>query len=391
LPDATYFLNLLFNDATSPSLEMPLSSMAGHPYFEHMALLAIQNEKGSNVDLIIKRITIKPLTTQSTSLPTLIEFRRVTALSGGTDIAVVKMDTNIPNLPPQILVRKNPSLTVSSVFHRGMNMQTLNFTAALRLTASKWLGKTIANLNQAEQLRAGYIDTQTQGWVFREGEGFALNLPAIPLTNAYQFNCLFSTEDGTYFFSETIRPEAVTPILGLFNGSTSGKTVTVKQFEIQEIGDDTLPYFTIEKIDGLRNGESITPEKMDTSNASLPTQIKIYKNPVVLLAGHKLGAIMINPSFRRAIQQIYGTGPGFSGVDLSGVNYTSKTLDNYKTDIRLKEGQGLAIIKKSASEIGKFEIHVEFTKMDLGTGGPPPDVAYPIIGGGHIIQVEGEQ
>lgn len=182
----------------------------------------------------------------------------------------------------------------------------------------------------------------------------------------------FKTEDGTYIVSIPLTPDPDIPNFAIFNGVGSGKTIDIKLLEIQEVGDDSLPYFTIEKIDNI-GSTVITPStplsvlKFDTANPDIPSQVIIRPNCIVKLAGYKFGAIMSNPSVRRQITPIYGIG-STTGVNWRETAYVYTPLEQSSDSlIVLKEGQGMAIIKKSGSSLARVEMAIDFTTEQIPT------------------------
>jgi hypothetical protein len=379
----TYFVSHLLDELVAPSFEMPITAITQHPYLEHYSPLAIYNQDGSNIYLNVKKINIRPLIGQSTALPTRFDLKRITAMSGGTTVTPVTMDTSNNPLDESIFFATGATVTESSTLLRNMNQQILNFTAAGRQLGARVVGQR--QMNNALLMDYGRANTSTQGLTLRQNEGITLVSAAVPLTKAFQVYCLFhnvnagSGYDTTWVIEETVRPESTDNILSILNYSSAGANdlIVIHQLEWQEIGDDNVPYFSIEKIDGLSGGTDVSSIKADTANDTL-TNIQIKQNCLVQLAGHKSGAVVVNPAFIKTTVPVYGKGASFSGLALNNADKFSvvKTCYNTSQDIILREGQGLALLKINASEIGKFEFYIEFTKTAVSGGGGGGGGAY---------------
>lgn len=357
---------------------MPFTSLAGHPYLEQVAVLALYNDAGSQVKVDIKRILARPLTARESTLPQKASFQRISGLTGGTDLTAIKLDTNIADLPPQIQIKEDLiAVTTSSDSIRNiMDMPMTSFSRVLAGLADRSVGAYAEYCDSSQVLDAGYVSVGTQGWILREGEGLALIFPTIFVATTYRLNVIFTTDDGTYVVTDAITPDPGRPTFALFNGAGSGKLVTIRLVELVEVGDDSLPYFSVDAIDGLipDSGQSVSPIPMDTTN-SLVSQILIRQNCVIYLSGHKHGALMANPRLRQTITPIFGKG-STDGINWAEGAYTFTAVEQASGNlIELREGEGIAIIKRNASALARIEIAVDFTTTTVG-GGTQPATEY---------------
>jgi hypothetical protein len=364
---------------------MPFTSLVGHPYLEQVAVLAVYNDIGSQVKINVKRILARPLTAREDTIPQKANFQRITGLSGGTDLTAIKIDSNTANLPPQIQIKED-LLSVStsgSVIRSIMDLPMTNFSRVLAGLADRSVGAYAEYCDSAQALDAGYVSVGTQGWILREGEGLALVFPIIFTATTYRLNVVFTTEDGTYIVTDAITPDPGRPTFALFNGSGSGKIVTVRLIELVEVGDDSLPYFSVEAIDGLipDSGQAVTSIPMDTLN-SLPSAVLIRKDCTVYLSGHKHGTIMANPRLRQTITPIFGKG-STDGINWAEGAFTFTAIEQSPESlIKLREGEGIAIIKRNASALARIEIAIEFTTTSVAAGGLTEKIItkdYPMV------------
>ncbi len=382
MAETTHFINYIAEELTYPAAELSPAVITGHPQLDYRAVLAIDNAPGSNVKLKIKQVAIRSLTSQASALPTTFNVNRITAMSGGVAVGITPLDTN-NTLPSQITAGREPIVTTAANYRKAVNKGVSSMTAALTGFGASGVGHARAGNNRAEVYWNG---PDGQPITLNEGQGVSIEPAQIPLTCAYHISLLISLggvmpPDQTFFIMETVRAVGVMPVLALFNGAGSGKTVRVRQIDIQEAADNALPIFTLERIDGVLNGTTLNPVAMDTGAAALPAGVTVKRDAYCLMAGHKIGAVVMSPYVRRSIQQVYGTGPSFAGVDMTGLNHMAKTVDNYNADIAVREGQGIAIFNRNASGWGKYEFYVEFNREDLG-GAPTGGLAFVPFEGG---------
>jgi hypothetical protein len=385
----TFMSSNLFNEFTLFHPEVPLTAMAGQPDLYMVgAAWVLWNEPTSNQIVYFKNLKIINQMSQDTPTGTAkLDIQRITGYVESSMTAtaayIAKMDSTNPDLPTQVkcLTRLN-SVTGGTVTRSFMNAPNKSMGTAAGATArtvafdcSKNLGSTSSGLNMATVQSCGYGNVDVQPWTLNEGEGIAI-VPATIQTNAsYRMSITFTTGSGTYIMMETLRPFAVMPSMMLFNESGSGVILKAYQIECQEIGPADICYFAIQKIDGInpeRYGTDVTSTifPMDSSNA-LPSGIKMYEDCLVSLDGSKHGAIMTNPSFRRNVQLWLGTGPTWAiGTRMYGIVTSSDVLDNAVNPVVLRPGEGLALIQKNASGMGRYGASVLFQTEDIPHGGP---------------------
>lgn len=370
----TYRILRYIDGVAPPSLEMPITALAGHPYLEHVATLALYNDFDSNVKLKIKRVVIRPISGRTSTTAPIVNIDIISAVSGGDDIVPFKMDTNNLDLPSQILIKEDPpSVTSVSTIKRTMGLMTMSFTRALAGLSDASLGQYSSGNDSAVTFDSGYCDLgQTQGITLHEGDGFAVTYTTLQCQQTVMLNMLFKTEDGTYGVRNAITPEPARPTFAIFNGVGSGKTITILLMEMHEIGDDTLPFWMIEKIDSI--GEQVAPPsvsesiiKFDTNNADLPTDVIVRSNCKVKLMGSKSGAFMATPTYRRNLLNIFGVG-STTGVNWAERAYREPIEQNPDFMMVLNEGEGMAIIKNTASSVSRAEMAIEFNVETIPAG-----------------------
>jgi hypothetical protein len=388
MDNPTFMSSNLFNEFTLFHPEVPLTAVTGQPDIYMVgAAWVLWNEPTSNQIIYFKNLKIINQMSQDTATGTSkLDIQRVTGYTTSSMTAtaayVAKMDSTNPDLPSQVkCLTRLDTVTGGTVTRSFMNAPNKSMGAAAGATArtvafdcSKNLGSTASGLNRATVQSCGYGNDSVQPWTMNEGEGIAI-VPATIQTNAaYRMSITFTTGSGTYIMAETLRPFAVVPSMMLYNGSDSGVILKAYQIECQEIGPVDICNFAIQKVDGISPeiyGTDVTSTifSMDSSN-SLPSGIKMYEDCLVSLYGSKYGAFITNPSFRRNVQQWLGTGPTWAiGTRMYGIVTSSDILDNSVNPVVLRPGEGLALLQKNASGIGRYGASVLFQTEAIPHGG----------------------
>lgn len=374
MTDNTYTISEAL-DLAYPNYEFPFTAITGHPYLEFIAMVGIYNGVASGDDLYIKRININNLSAQNSSLPTKFNIQRITnAPTDGSTVTVTKHDSAIASLASQIEIRKYPNFTAGTTMMELPDFPNQSTNISNQAICSRTYGNRTQGIKGSASIRS-FHDASAQGYILRESQGLLLAPITTPFSHQIETNIMFSTSDGTYSINESIIPNTKEQgIISIWNGSGSGQIITVNEIQVYDNGEVVPPYFTIELIDGLYNGDDITPIQNDSLNGALPSQILMRKNCNVMVAGTRAGAIIVTPQLMRTNKA--GLNMGESQTSLSFPNRNEYIL-NKKGDssyIHLGNGNGIAIIKKSigtvpgASGIGKYEVFIEMTKVDQATG-----------------------
>lgn len=249
------------------------------------AILAIGNEVGSGKVIRIKEISIQMQGCSPSVGTTGMEvLTLISAHEGGDSLSIYEFDSN-NSLPAQVTAKSNSRITVTanSIFRRSVCAPSLRSNRTPPIFALQGAHNAGLNFSQIFSRQS----TTCQGIVLREGEGLAWYTPAgaRPQSNYFGVCVQFSTTEAgnpTYGFRETYNTLADdTPGFSLMNGTGSGVVIEVTKVDVYEIGDDTVPCFSIIPIDGidpLNEGYTVTPIKMDSLNDDLPASIKIRSN-----------------------------------------------------------------------------------------------------------------
>lgn len=388
---------ILRHETTEAVASYEAFSAAGtinQPYLEHIAVLGIYNQIESDCVTRIKKIEINELSGRTTTIPNAIRMMRTTAQSGGQSITPVKHDTNDASLPSQIAIAKNPySVTTTGVEFRRLKGANRHAVAtALTGFAAMRLGDLKNSLSN-NNLYTVY-EAETQGATLREGEGIALVTDnTSPPNFPYEISCKINVGSVTHNINTVVYNSALPCLFGIHNGSGSGVVLTVSRIELSEIRTtDILPQFTIETISGIYGGTDITPIKLDTSNTTIPSGLKLVSNCTVQQANiDSATAVRSRNSgdlpLRRVVRPPFGVSPALASGILTLQNrkhivFDFSTIVDSDGGLVLREGQGLAIINRpNASGYANYEVIVHFTNAYTPAGGGGSGGAFTFVGG----------
>jgi hypothetical protein len=368
-----FLLTTLLNEYTLYHPEQPGSTFPDNQRIGAAAVL--WNPSTSGYKVYVKNMKVMNQMSQDIVIgSSQLNIQRISAYVTNDYTAnagyIVKMNSTNPALPSQvkILTRVDSVTTSGAVLRSFMNLpefgDTIVQARTIAISPAKKLGT--AGFDTCNVYNSGYCSAATTGQVLREGEGLAFVAANIQVNVAYRFSILFKTGDGsTYGATETIRPYATMSPMLIFNGVGSGVIITVLNIECQEVGTDSLCQFAIQKIDDIFLGSDevdVTANvlKMDSTNV-LPPGLKCYTNCLVELAGVKNGAVTVAPTFRRNAQMWLGTGPSWAvGPRMYGTVTSSELIDNGANPIIVRPGEGIAIMQKNASSMGRYEATIFF-------------------------------
>lgn len=371
----TVFVKRQLEPGTTPfSVELPQNALTGHPYFQHIAPIAIFNGQGSGVKLNIKMLNCRPLTGPQTPTSTM-EVRRITAITGGTPVAPVKLDSANADLPSQITSVFAPdSVTGTTSLRRTFICSGANFTRALANLSSMLNGDSRAGFDSGEFMKmTGEVELQKP--TLNEGEGLAVVFTANGPTFCFGLTVMVRDRatNETHRFNDMIEPRFLSGNVAwaILNGAGSGISLEILRIQIRELGTDEIPYITYEPIEGFDSAAEDAVYLMADSAETVPANVFIKKNCNTMRAGSKYGGIMSSPAFRRVTLGEPPYGPGISGgPQIARRGLFSPDMDTRgAAPITLNEGQGVALFIRNASA----QLYHEFTAtVDIETVVPTP-------------------
>lgn len=339
------------------SQELPNTAVTGHPYLEHVAPLALFNPTGSGKTVRVRRAEVMPLMAQTTTTPGNYDLYRITAHTGTDDaIAAMKLDSNNAALPSQVVLARRPATVTTS------GSQWDGASAIPLANDTRAMGYGFAATPWAQRLhRQDATTAERQRMTLREGEGIAVSLNNLTGL-VYRFMVTLTVRVAatgachTYTFPVT---PAVLPLFSLLNGSGSGVVLEVVSLAYQEIGTDVIPQIALEPIDGIGDGDTLTPVPLD-STASIGT-IVAKRNAKILMRGAKHGALISVPHEQWQVPVGFGTGPGLANLTSDFPFFRQAKPYPNELDIVLREGEGIAITYKNAGSLGRMRHVITFT------------------------------
>lgn len=339
----------------------------GYPVPYH-SVAALINNAGSGYIVRIERAQIVSATpevsSQTSVLLALYRGDTVTA-EGGTDLDAVALDTASPDLPSGLQVLTGARIqSPSSVLRKCATANATDLTQWADTSPAVMLAPHRGNVGKSNTLSQGCVydsglgDQRVQELVVRPGQEFAVILNNASAYSVCALNCLFSTGVDQYVVHALVAPAMpvdVSPI-ALINNSTID--VHIQRVEIQDMHDTSIPQWSLQFIDGIRFGEDVSVDKLDTASPDLPAGIRLVRNAVVLHPGGARGASV--PTSPVPIRSVVGGGVVslFGGGVLAAEKYNNASL---LSDITLREGQGIALVQYDNSGVSNSELHLMFS------------------------------
>jgi len=339
------------------SPELPNTAVTGHPYLEHVAPLALFNPTGSGVTVRVRRAEVMPLMAQTTTTPGNYDLYRITAHTGTDDaIAAMKLDSNNAALPSQVVLARRPATVTTS------GSQWDGASAIPLANDTRAMGYGFAATPWAQRLhRQDATTAERQRMTLREGEGIAVslnNLTGLVYSFMVTLTVRVAATGACHTYTFPVTP-AVLPLFSLLNGSGSGVVLEVVSLAYQEIGTDVIPQIALEPIDGIGDGDTLTPVPLD-STASIGT-IVAKRNAKILMRGAKHGALISVPHEQWQVPVGFGTGPGLANLTSDFPFFRQAKPYPNELDIVLREGEGIAITYKNAGSLGRMRHAITFT------------------------------
>jgi len=209
----------------------------------------------------------------------------------------------------------------------------------------------------------------TQGFILRAGEGIFLEEGSntIPFNSiCLNLECTFTVNGDTkpYFVTTNMQvgrlysysgPNGNIPKWVIYNG-TESDYITIRSIRIRECGSMDTISFSLEKIEDSQNdGDSLTAIKLDTASPDVSPSVLLRKQNLIKLYQGDARSIKL-PVYRRGQYAVWGDSPG-------KVSWPKTRFDElfFTGTISLRQGDGIAIIQRSPSALGNFNVEIQFT------------------------------
>lgn len=338
-----------------------------------------------------------PNATNPTGNQGIMSLDRISAVSGGTELAPAKHDTASADLPSQVKLYENPdSVTVTSTIRRfGDCISSYTITKAISFQAMIRAPNVVdANDHSGRTCESHNIwhvdgDSDTEPLVLREGEGFALVRREFGLPQAMHLGVTVRnmSTGATYKWSDGDVGSALMKgmaSIALMNGSGSGVVLQVMIVSLPDLGEENIPSYRIVRVAGAVNtewpGRSATVVAHDTENSL--TDVVALRGPTTLLPSAAANGMQIdyhnyqNTPITTVMQQRadcfrrwLGAGPYITETGAVTLNADVLSRSEYEvwpgdrrgaggnadTEIILHPGQGIAVIGGGAGKIETSE------------------------------------
>jgi hypothetical protein len=326
----------------------------------------------------------------------IISLDRISAVTGGSEVAAFKHDTAAADLPSQVKMIENPdSVTVTSTIRRFGDcissytiLKSISFQAMMRAPgvcdSNDHSGRTCEGHN------VWHVDgdSDTEPLVLREGEGFCLTRREFGLPQAFHFGVTVRVAgtSRTYKYRDgdvgSVLEKGLASI-ALINGTGSGVVLQVMIVSLPDMGEENIPSYRIVRVSGAAQdpdfpGSPGTIIAHDTANSM--AELRALRGAVRLLPASAVNGVPVNyhgynilplpvldqqklDSFRRWL----GAGPYISEtgtVTLSADMLSRSEFEIWPGDRRgavsmceliLWPGQGIAVVGGGAGLIETSE------------------------------------
>lgn len=346
--------------------------------FEYVAAVTLINGVGSNSVVKIKRIHVQNNGTGDSRLGSALTVQDISAMSGGYSLNIIPHDTAGAAVPAQVTAACQPTITAGySSFRRTLNIPLQNPYYSPYAAGGFIVGEIqgINDIDTTKIISTGYLDQgQTQSIRLAAGTGIALiDSSNYPITYQYNLMCMFKIGTDTYRIMSQVASSGragEVVLFGLMNGAGSGVNVDILKICLRDTGSADPSLWSIARLENDNfSGSEITPVALDSAN-SIPSQIKIYREQVVHLAGQLQGAVVPCPYLRRF--HANGAGGSISFNNATRLLNLAPQIDQIDTEIILREGQAIGIFKASSSGVGLNQFELMFnveTEAPAGGGG----------------------
>lgn len=406
-PDPVGGDSRIANVGTSTWASAEMASTGGS-YVEHGSWYALFNAPGSGKVIKLRHVGLTVLQSRTAAGATAINYNifRTSADGGGYPIDATPMDSSATALPAAVKVSAYSHVTTTgATFRRWAAQPYLSLASAFPVVAVRRgsVGRGNMDFGQLWNVK----NSTCQGIVLREGEGIGV---LTSTSNTARENwplevvVYFSDGTNTFVVREVVALGTWPAAIQVFNGSGSGVVLTILDIKITETntyGVSSLTRLELNTISGMHinsMGKAEVPIPMDSSNATLPSQIMSARHAGVFQAHSSSFAVTSgllhrgneNPVRRMAVTP-FGISPGLAssitafhqGVSPEAMRIfgSSPGGDGGIQSMRLREGEGIALMQTLDTDGwgAGYWLDVLFMVEDAARG-----VQVPAINGGFV-------
>ena len=362
---------------------VPIQIASGSTYYlqpyPHVAVLGLYNDGGSDAVVNLERVEVFPMnppTSFSTALLEKLSVYRgdgITVGAGtGDPPALSKLDSASADLPAgvQVLSMAQVNLNGASLLRNLIVPWSTKYTpagaaavnATMLASYRGGIGATRGSLSPGEVWDSGIGEPVAQSLIVKPGQQFAVvfngtyNLSASGI-----LSCMIQLATGEqYVVSNYIGPSLPVGWSPLTILNDSGVDLRVLRMGIQEVTDTDYPFWTLTFIDGLDSGEDADVEKLDSTSRDLPAGVFVRRNANVLRPGGKRGSIGGGINIREILHTNIGGGY-VAPLMHNDKFYNFGRYASFGEKLGLREGQGIALVQRTQSGVGMFEVYFRFS------------------------------
>jgi hypothetical protein len=225
----------------------------------------------------------------------IMSMERITAVTGGTELAPYKHDTASGDLPSQVKLYENPdSVTITGTPIRRFGDCISSFTIAKSISFQAMMrAPGICDVNDhtgrtGESHNVWHVDgdSDTEPLVLNAGEGIAIVRREFGLPQAMHFGMTIKvvSTGATYKWSDGDIGSALEKgqaSIALMNGAGSGVVLHVMILSFPDLGEENIPSYRIVRVGGSVDanfpGTSATVIAHDTANTL--TEVTAIRGP----------------------------------------------------------------------------------------------------------------
>jgi len=354
---------------------------------ELACVFGIFNDHGSNRTITLKDLEIRELTARGLTTGGLypISCFRITTFAGGIDISeqVVSMDSDNAALPSQVQIVRECNGTTSDPAFRICPVVPAHTGVTFWNRGGGFGGGLFNKLSRVHAFNSQ--DGAAQPFTLDESQGLMLqcgpvNQPAKELGVTIVFT--IEATGATHVLTTnvvTTPSTGFTGMLAIWNGSGSGVSLLIKSIEVYEIANSTAttyPLLSLESISSMKGGRAITPVYMDSTHTALSAGVRIQTGGAAVQFAQDV-SLSRNPNaggdtvpWRRRLGVPFGNIPAITTglIGLLGASRKFSQIiggnDANVQAIVLEEGEGVAIVKRTTSSLGNYEISATLIAED---------------------------
>lgn len=278
------------------------------PGFDGLAAVFNQASAASGARVVVTDIRAYPCTgmnsdaTNALGNQGIIGLERITAASGGSELASVKHDTNASALDSGIKLRILPSaVTISGgTLRRFGDAFSFGITQAIPLQAQLRAPGIVDNSDDGRPFEGhnvwradGIAETETI--VLRPGEGIAAIKRAYGVPQAHHWNIVVSVSGKTYRYPvrDTGSPCGLGDAIWSLMNDSGAAVVSVMVVSMPDIGESNIPRYRLSRIGGYEQGGTVVSAVAHDTQSDL-SALKAVQGPFIASWGNGLTMNYLN-------------------------------------------------------------------------------------------------